>query len=126
MESDDLDPDALLPLDAFAKNASLSIAFVRLLVACGCPTTDGKLCLQHYVDWLPENYHLVRQAAGLAPLPPPVAITKEAEARLKVHGYLRTVMDFTASRISDPEMKAAYAQLASEMDLRLDAEELTE
>jgi hypothetical protein len=68
------------------------------------------------------SYESVRRAAGLEPLPEPDAITKEAEAMLRVHGCLRTVMDFTASRCSDPGFKKAYAKTSADMERWLDSE----
>ena len=115
-------PDELLTLAEFGRRTSLSMAFVRLVIDCGFPTVCGKVSQRTYADWFPDNYDAVREAAGLSPLPPPDALTKEAEAMLRVHGCLRTVVDFNASRCSDGELKKAYAKASADMERWLDSE----
>jgi hypothetical protein len=116
------DPDELLTLEEFATRAFLSMAFVRLVVECGCLTVDGRISQRTYADRFPDNYASVRRAAGLAPLPEPHAVTKEAEVMLRVYGCLRTVVDFSVSRCSDPRFKKAYAKTSAEMERWLDSE----
>ncbi len=121
--SDHEEPHHLLLPEELARRASMSMAFVRLVIDSGCPTARGRLSQSMFVAWLSENYPSVRALAGLAPLPSPeTASDKEEWEALCMDGYLRTIIEFAASRSSDLHFKRACADLVTEMECQPDEE----
>ncbi|MES2571918.1 MAG: hypothetical protein V4710_17920 [Verrucomicrobiota bacterium] len=116
---DNEEPDDLLLPEEFARHAFLSTAFVRLVIDCGCPTANGRLSRSMFVAWLSENFPAVRVLAGLSPRPSPDAAADKKEwAALCVDGYLRTIIEFAASRSSDLDFKQACADIVADMECR--------
>ena len=105
------EPADLKPLSVEQVSIQLrvSCAFVRLCLACGCPTRNGRISAAGVLSWLFNHFPRFRTAAGLRPLAEPVAFTPEESRHLRMGNTLITLIEFSESRASDPRQKQRLA-----------------
>lgn len=97
----------LLSVEDVSKQLQVSRAFVRLCLEAGCPSHVGRLSAADLLDWLFDNYELVRRLAGLTPFVEVEGVARNAACRLKMANALFTLLEFSESRTSNSEAKQA-------------------
>ena len=90
----------LLSLNALSVHLRASRAFVRLCLACGCPTRGGRLSAAELLHWLFGNYPKVRKAAGLAAFRSVDLTPRAGRVRLRMANAVITLTEFNISRCS--------------------------
>jgi len=110
----------LQSIEAVATELCTSRAFVRLCLATGCPSDHGFLSAAGLLEWLFDNSHTVRLAAGLAPLAEIAGTESAAFQRLRMANALFTLFDFSESRASCPEEKRQLRELHRRLEFALE------
>ena len=107
-------------VEAVATELCTSRAFVRLCLATGCPSDNGFLSAAGLLEWLFDNSHAVRLAAGLAPFAAIDGTEAVTFQRLRMANALFTLFDFSESRASCPEEKRELRELHRRLEFALE------
>jgi hypothetical protein len=111
---------ALLTVDQLSEHARVSRAFIRLCICLGCPTEKNLLSQAMLLDWLFENFEAVRRRCGLEPMAPLDGMKGEMLLKLKMGNALLTLLEFSATRSSNPEEKRRIGHVRKMVALSLD------
>lgn len=96
---------ALRTVEDLSVHGRISRSFIRLCLDLGCPNAEGRLSLAILLDWLYDNYADVRIAGGLPPLLEVVGVPELAAAKLQMGNAMITLLEYAASRATDPVSK---------------------
>jgi hypothetical protein len=96
---------APLSVEQLSQHARVSRAFIRLCIDLGCPTQGGLLSQATLLEWLFENYVLVRKRAALEPMASVDGVSGPMLAKLKMGNALLTLLEFSELRSSNLEEK---------------------
>ena len=110
----------LLSVEQVGRQLRASRAFIRLCLELGCPTRKGKLSAAGVLQWLFENYEIVRYLSGLEPLASVEGTPDEVSGRLKMGNAVITLFEFGELRASDPEEKWQLRQARRNVERMLD------
>lgn len=99
----------LRDIEGLSVHARISQGFIRICVAAGCTTEDGRLSLAMLLEWLFENYVAVRELAGLRALPETDGVGGGSLLKLKLGYAMITLLEYAESRSTRPEEKEHLA-----------------
>ena len=110
----------LRSVEAVSAQLRISCAFVRLCVAGGCPTQNGKLSSAELLKWLFDNYNIARKLCGFVPLAEVDGTAPDAAKRLKMGNALLTILEFGETRSTRQEEKSALQKVRRTVERALD------
>jgi hypothetical protein len=110
----------LVSLAELSIRARISQAFIRLCLDCGCATEQGLLSQAMLLDWLFDHYADVRHASGLLPFAPVEGVSGELQPKLRMANAILTILEFSASRSSNPDEKQQLNWIRRTIDASLD------
>jgi hypothetical protein len=114
----DLQP---LPIEELSTQLRVSRAFVRLCLAAGCPSRQGRLSAAELLQWLFAHYDAVRALAGMAELGEVENLERTLELRLRMANAVITLLEFGESRASDSWAKRALRRARLGIERAIDA-----
>jgi hypothetical protein len=109
----------LLTVEALSEQLRVSRAFVRVCLACGCPTRRGRLSAAELLEWLFQNFATVRAASGLCALPELDGVDAAAYHRLRLGHAVITLLEFGETRATEPDAKRELHRVRLEVEQAL-------
>jgi hypothetical protein len=115
-------PEDLQPLSVedAALQLRVSRAFVRLCIACGCPTRGDRLSAAELLHWLFGHYEGLRERCGFPAMVPVDGVEGEAGLRLRMGNAVLTLLEFGASRATTVDEKVQLLEIAEIVAQALD------
>ena len=110
----------LLTIEALSEQLRVSRAFVRVCIACGCPTRRGRLSAAELLEWLFQNFAAVRAASGLRALPELDGVEAAVCHRLRLGDAVITLLEFGESRATEADAKRELRRVRLEVEQALD------
>ncbi len=110
----------LLDVPELSRHARVSLAFIRLCLARGCPAIEGRLSQAMLLEWLFQNYESVRTGAGLRTLAAVEGLPAEIMLKLRVANGLLTLLEFSEMKSSNPREKQRLSHIRRMLELSLD------
>jgi hypothetical protein len=110
----------LRSVEDVALQLRVSRAFVRLCIACGCPTRGARLSAAELLHWLFENYQVLRAHCGLLPMVEIDGVDAEAGRRLRMGNAVLTLLEFGASRVTNVVEKIQLLEVRDLVEQALD------
>jgi hypothetical protein len=110
----------LLTVEALSEQLRVSRAFVRVCLACGCPTRRGRLSAAELLEWLFQNFAAVRAASGLRALPELDGVEAAACHRIRLGDAVITLLEFGESRATDADAKRELHRVRLGVERALD------
>ena len=90
----------LYEVEELSRRAQVSRSFIRLCIAVGCPTSEGKLSQSMLLEWLFNHYEQVREAAGLKPMASIEGVSGDALLKLMMGNAMITLLEYCEVRSS--------------------------